>query len=100
MFLSIIILLTGWRIEEFDTLTAFKNHIGWVLAGSVEGSTTTSHFVVAIPSCNNILRRFWEIEEVSLSPEGKSVVQHFEVNHSQTLEDSSFLFQRGRMLYP
>lgn len=85
------VLLTGRRIGDLGSPTAFETHFGWVLAGSVEGRTASPHLVschVTLPSCDDVLRRFWEIEdsplsEVALSPEEKAVVQHFEANHSR-----------------
>ena len=85
------ILLSGRRFGQPGTPTAFEIHFGWVLAGSVEGSTTADHLVsyhISLTSSDNVLRRFWEIKdsplsEVGLSPEERSVVQHFEANHSR-----------------
>ena len=83
------VLLTGRRIGDLGTLTALETHFGWVLAGSVEGSAINLQLVschMTLPSCDDVLRRFWEIEdsplsEVALSPEERAVVHHFELNH-------------------
>ena len=62
---------------------------GWVLAGPTSQLTpesfNTSHHVF-ITSGDDLLQRFWEIEEntkyeFNLSPEKRSVVQHFEKTH-------------------
>ena len=62
---------------------------GWVLAGPTSQPTPksiiTSHHVF-VTSGDYLLRRFWEIEEnvkheVLLSPEERSVMQHFEKTH-------------------
>ena len=87
------VLLSGRRFGRPGTPTAFETHFGWVLAGSVEGSAaaTTYRLVTChanLASRDDILRRFWEIEdsplfEISLSPEESATVQHFELNHSR-----------------
>ena len=62
---------------------------GWVLAGSTNqsapDSVVTTHHAF-ITSGDDLLRNFWEIEEntrheSNLSPEERSVVQHFQRNH-------------------
>ena len=86
------VLLAGRRFGPPGTPTAFETHFGWVLAGSVVKDAIASHFVsyhVSLNSCEDILRRFWEIEnaassDTGLSPEERSVVHHFEVNHQRT----------------
>lgn len=85
-------LLTGRRYGQPNTPTAFETHFGWVLAGSVDTNVISNHFVschIALNSCDDILRQFWEVEESPLSEEGMSpeeraVVQHFEANHRRT----------------
>ena len=90
-------LLTGRRIGQHGTPSAFETHFGWVLAGSVEGNTVTvpSHIAsyhISLSSGDDILQRFWEIEdsplaEINLSPEERAVVQHFDENHRRTSSD-------------
>ena len=83
------ILLTGRRCGKPGSPTAFETHFGWVLAGSIDRDVISNHFVschVALNSCDDTLRRFWEIEDSPLSeevmsPEERAVVQHFEANH-------------------
>ena len=87
-------LLTGRRIRQHGTPSAFETHFGWVLAGSVKGNAEVipSHvasYHITLTSGDDILRRFWEIEdsplaEVNLSPEERAVVQHFEEKHHRT----------------
>ena len=81
-----------------ESPSAFETDFGWVLAG--ETSTYVSHlsltsFHVTTFAGDDMLRRFWEIEESplkhsSLSPEERSVVQHFKDHHSRT-EDNRFI---------
>ena len=88
------VLLTGQRFRQPGSPTTFETHFGWVLAGSTDGNVAAipSHLVschVALSSCDDLLRRFLEIEdsplsEIALSPEERVVVQHFEVTHSRT----------------
>jgi hypothetical protein len=63
------VLLTGRRYGKPGTPTAFETHFGWVLAGSIEGNNShclvTYH--VTLDSCDDILRKFWEIEDSPLS---------------------------------
>ena len=88
------VLLTGQRLGQHGAPSAFETHFGWVLAGSVEGNTALipSHIAsyhLTLISSDDILRRFWEIEdsplaETNLSPEERAVVQHFEEKHHRT----------------
>jgi hypothetical protein len=92
------VLRHGWRTSLSGTPTAFETEFGWVLYGST-GSTTSSAqanlhittFHTSVVSEDDILRKFWEIEEspthhTSLSMEERTVVHHFESNHSRTDE--------------
>ena len=76
--------------------TALETEFGWVLCGSA-GSTNSSTqanlhittFHTSVASGDDILRKFWEIEESpshhsSLSMEERTVIRHFESNHSRT----------------
>ena len=85
-------LLHGRRIGPPGTPIAFETVFGWVLAGSTDqstsGSVVTSHHTF-VTAGDDLLRRFWEIEEntkheSNLSPEERSVVQHFEKSHHRT----------------
>ena len=79
---------------------AFETEFGWVLAGKTSLSAPMDHVAthhVALSSGDDILRKFWEMEEPprsdsALSLEERSVVQHFKDNHSRTPE--------GRFIVP
>ena len=84
-------LLQGRRIGPPGSPIAFETVFGWVLAGPTTQSTPqsiiTSHHTL-VNTGDDLLRRFWEIEESTqhesnLTPEEKSVVQHFEKNHTR-----------------
>ena len=84
-----VALLHGRRVGPPGTPVAFETVFGWVLAGAADQSTpgaiVTSHHS-SVTTGDDLLRRFWEIEETmkpdsSFSPEEMSVVQHFEKNH-------------------
>ena len=86
------VLLHGRRIGQSGTPTAFETVFGWVLAGPTSQFTpesfVTSHHTF-VTTGDDLLRRFWEIEEntkheSNLSPEEISVVQHFEKTHRRT----------------
>ena len=84
-------LLTGRQFGQFGTPTTFETHFGWVLAGSVEGNTTMDHLVsyhLSLSTSDDVFCRFWEIKDsplsdVRLSPDERSVVQHFGDSHSR-----------------
>ena len=62
---------------------------GWVLAGAVDCDRPQSRIVshhTSVLSGDDLLRKFWEVEELSsgcptLSPEEQSVVSHFQSYH-------------------
>ena len=84
--------------------TAFKTDLGWVLCGSAGFTSTSTQtnvhittFHTSVTSSDDTLRKFWEIEEspsdqASLSIEERTVVRHFESNHSRSKE--------GRFIVP
>ena len=88
------VLRHGRRHGPPGTPAAFETLFGWVLAGSVDSlcpsvEVTTCH--VSCASSDEILRKFWEVEEgplseTSLTPEERVAVQHFKCNHSRTPE--------------
>ena len=93
-------LLNGRRVGPPGTPTAFETVFGWVLAGST-GQLAPETFVnshhTLTTSCDDLLRRFWEVEEnmkhgSDLSPEERSVVQHFHENHRRAID--------GRFIVP
>ena len=78
--------------------SAFETDFGWVLAGETNMhfshlSLLTHH--TTISSGDDLLRKFWEIEEQPseyscLSPEERSVVEQFQKHHSRT-SDGRFI---------
>ena len=88
------VILHGRRSGPPGTPLAFGTCFGWVLAGSTESSSPVPQVATYHASCatgDEILRRFWEVEdsplsETTLSPEERSAVQHFKVNHTRTKE--------------
>ena len=96
-------LLHGRRTGPPGSPTAFETKFGWVLAGSIEAGNpcpnriTTHHACTSLLTGDDLLRKFWEIEEsprdqANLSQEERAVVQHFETNHRRT--------QSGRFVVP
>ena len=87
------VLLHGRRTGPPGSPVAFETKFGWVLAGRTNTSTPSSRHVtshhVSVASGDDILRKFWEIEEsprhdTNLSPEERSVVQHFKETRSRS----------------
>ena len=81
------VLCHGRRSGPLESPTALETEFGWVLCGSA-GVTT---FYSTVTSGDDILRQFWEIEETpadhsALSTEERTVVRHFESNHSRSKE--------------
>ncbi len=81
--------------------TAFETKFGWFIAGSTSTSTSPLHSAashhIAVDSGDDILRRFWEIEEnprdnCNLSPGEHTVVRHFNETHTRT--------ESGRFVVP
>ncbi len=92
------VLLHGRRSGPRGTPAAFETKFGWVLTGKTEDltipSTAASHHV-ATTSGDDILRKFWEIEECprvasNYSPEERAVVRHFAENHRRN-KDGRFV---------
>ena len=84
-------LLQGRRSGPPNTPSAFETEFGWVLAGRLDTPTSRHHVIshhVSLATGDDLLRRFWEIEEgpttePSLSAEERSVIQHFKNSHSR-----------------
>ena len=88
----------GRRAGRPGSPSAFETDFGWVLAGETNVGlshlTLTSHHTT-VAAGEDLLRRFWEIEEntvdhANLSPEEQTVVQHFEQHHIRT-KDGHFV---------
>ena len=95
------VLLHRRRSGPLGSPIAFETMFGWVLAGrtnshtSVYLSIATHH--VSVTSADDLLRKFWEIEESpkgpsNLSPDERLVVQHFKDTHTRSDE--------GRFIVP
>ena len=93
------IIKEGRRTGPPCSPVAFETSLGWVLAGGVESCTSVNHIVshhVSTLTGDDILRKFWEIEEQPLSqpvlsPEERTVVWHFESEHSRTSSGCFFV---------
>ena len=83
------VLLQGRRIGSPGSPVAFETVFGWVLAGSGASCYPAAHVTschTSLLSGDDLLQKFWETEESptskpSLTPEERSVVQHFQTNH-------------------
>ena len=92
------ILRHGRRTGPLGSPTALETEFGWVLCGSAGSATPHAHanvhittFHSSVLSGDDILRKFWEIEESpadpsSLSVEERTMVRHFQSNYSRTKE--------------
>ena len=92
-------ILQGRRKGPLGSPVAFETSFGWVLAGktdklpTLQDSAFTHH--VNVISGDDILRKFWEIEESpkaesNHSPEERMVVRHFQENHTRN-KDGRFI---------
>ncbi len=83
------VLLQGRRKGPTGSISpvAFETTFGWVLAGKTGKLSTPpdkiTNYHVAVTSGDDILRKFWEIEESTktgsnFSPQERAVVHHFE----------------------
>ena len=96
------VLLHGRRNGPPDSPVAFETKFGWVLAGRTNSSSShhcVTSYHVSATSCDQILSKFWEIEEspknhalTNLSPEEQMVVDHFDKNHRRS--------ESGRFIVP
>ena len=98
------VLLHGRRRGPPGTPTAFETEFGWVLSGCTDTSATTNHALVhvatfhtSVTSGDDILHKFWEVEESpknfdALSLEERIVVRHFDSHHSRTNEGRFIVF--------
>ena len=86
------VLLHGRRFGPPGSPVAFETEFGWVLAGEAESCAPADHvttYHTALISGDDVLRKFWEIEEKpmndsTLSPEERTVVHNFRDNHSRS----------------
>ena len=88
------VLLQGRWIGAPNSPVTFETEFSWVIAGRTDLCIPTNHVAThhAVPSSgDDIIRKFWEIEEPpmsdpALSPEERTVIQHFKDNHFHTPE--------------
>ena len=93
-------LMHGRRAGPSGTPMAFETLFGWVLAGKTNTHPQDCHIAshhASLISGDDLLRKFWEIEEnpknnSPLFPEERSVVNHFRDNHTRT--------ENGRFVVP
>lgn len=85
----------GRRRGTQGSPTAFETTFGWVLAGSHVPQVIPSHHAISLHtsalSGDDLLRKFWEIEErinnsTIMSAEESCVVKHFQENHTRTAD--------------
>ena len=94
------VMLQGRRLGQSGSPMAFETKFGWVLAGNADACTSATHVAThhaSLLTGDDILRKFWELEErpisdSALSPEERSVVQQFKANHTRT--------EAGRFVVP
>ena len=94
------VLLHGRRFGPTGSPTALETSLGWVLAGSICNSPRKTQIVVhhsTVLCADDLLRRFWELEETftpspARSPEEKSVMSHFHDAHRRD--------ETGRFIVP
>lgn len=84
-------LLEGRMSGPPGSPTAFETEFGWVLGGLIESHTCNTQVTSHVSCISDNIRKFWEIEEppsddLALSPEERSVVQHFHDNHYKAPE--------------
>ena len=95
------IVLQGRRSGSSDAPVAFETKFGWVLTGKTSSASVSSHCVVvnhvSTSSGDDLLRKFWEVEETpkshsldSGSSEERSVARHFRENHYKS-KDGRFV---------
>ena len=88
----------GWRDGPPEVPAAFETSLGWVIAGSSCPQVVVTNHAVAhasVLSGNNLLQKFWAIEErvrnqSIMSAEECCAVKHFEENH-QRAADGHFI---------
>ena len=88
------VLLHGRRSGPPGSPTAIETCFGWVLAGAVDCDRPHTRIVshhASVLSGDDLLRKFWEVEELSsgcptLSPQEQSVVSHFQSYHRRDEE--------------
>ena len=61
--------LYGWRFSPLGSPMAIKMRFGWVLSGPTAGKRRAEQDVccISVASCDEELRRSWEVEDVDLN---------------------------------
>ena len=84
------IILRGRRTGPRGTPYALRTCLGWVLAGPLQSNNSrpTAYTCCTVTENDDILKRFWEIEDYNmkqsaLSPEEEAVVQYFKATYSR-----------------
>ncbi len=80
------VLRHGRRSGPLGSPTAFETRFGWVLAGAIDGEIPHSRVVAnhaSVLSTDDLLRRFWETEELSSGQPPHSVDEQLVVTHFQ-----------------
>ena len=87
------VLRDGRRKGQDDAPTAFETDFGWVLCGTPSVSTPVhvASFYTSVESPDDILKKFWELEESPtddsiMSVKERLVLRHFECNHRRSKE--------------
>ena len=80
----------GRRHGPSGTPSAFQTTFGWVLAGTVRSKCSSPSMTCCVTTTTNddLLRRFWEVENVdpqqkALTVEERIVMDHFRANYSR-----------------
>ena len=98
------VLLQGRLVVPPGSPIALNTEFGWVLAGGNELSNhNIVHHVVTV-SGDDLIQRFWEVEEhqstdLALTPDERFVIDHFKANHSID-DDGRFVVPLPRKTNP
>lgn len=88
------VMLNSRKRGPKSSLVAMETTLGWVLCGNVsscQGSQSIITYLTMINSDDDIIRKFWEIEEPpgklvsqsSFSIEERAVMNHFKMSHTR-----------------
>ena len=82
------ILCNGRRSGPAGSPVAIETKFGWVVCGGSNSPLKVTSCHASVLGSDDILRKFWELEQaptpsMSLTPEEKYVVEHFDSNHSR-----------------
>ena len=82
------ILCNGRRSGPAGSPVAIETKFGWVVCGGSNSPLKVTSYHASVLGSDDILRKFWELEQaptpsMSLTPEEKYVVEHFDSNHSR-----------------